>query len=238
MKREELKVEKRTVFGKSLKKLRRDGILPGNVYGKNLKSTAVQLPMKEFKDVFKIVHETGLVDLHLEKETLPVLIHNVQSDGRTREPLHSDFFVVNLKEKITAKVPVVSVGEALAETNKIGLLLQLMQELEIEALPTDLPEKIEVNVEKLAEIGNHILVSDISLPTGVTMITAEDQTVFKVDELVTKEAEAEAAAEEAAAEAAAEAASEAAEGETPAAEGEAPSEEKTETAATEESPKE
>ncbi|OIP57235.1 MAG: 50S ribosomal protein L25 [Candidatus Levybacteria bacterium CG_4_10_14_0_2_um_filter_36_16] len=238
MKRENLKVEKRTISGKQVRKLRRDGILPGNIYGKDIKSQMVQLPVKEFKKVFNEVHETGLVDLAFDGQTIPVLIHNVQIEPKSRDTLHADFFKVNLKEKIVAKIPVVAVGEPQAVTNKIGLLLHLINELEIEALPTDLPEKIEVNVESLSEVDQSILVSNISLPTGVTMITDGDQTVFKIGELVTKEAEAEAAAEEAAAEvAAAETAGEGAEG-GEAKEGEEKPDEGEKTEETSEKPKE
>lgn len=225
MKRESLKVEKRTISGKKVKKLRRDGILPANVYGKEMKSASVQLPVADFLNVYRQVHETGLVDLSVDGQTLPVLIHSVQIDPRTQTPLHADFFKVNLKEKITAKVPVVALGEPKAVTDKIGLLEQPVAELEVEALPTDLPEKIEVNVEGLAQVDEQILVSDIKIPEGVAVLNEPSQVVFKVGELVTREMEAEIAAAEAEAQAAAaETAAEA--GETPveAAEGEAPAE--------------
>lgn len=220
MKRENLKVDKRTVTGKKVKKLRRDGILPGNVYGKEMKSASVQVPLKDFMTVYNEVHETGLVDLALDSQTLPVLIHNVQLDPRSQIPLHADFFKVNLKEKITAKVPVVGVGEAKAVIDKVGLLEQPVLELEVEALPTDLPEKIEINVETLAQVAEQILVSDIKAPEGVAVLSEPSQVVFKIGELVTKEMEAEAAADEAAAAAAA--AAEPTEG-AASAEGEAPS---------------
>jgi large subunit ribosomal protein L25 len=221
MKREALKVDKRTITGKKVKKLRRDGILPGNVYGKEMKSTSVQVPLKDFMVVFNEVHETGLVDLSgVDKEVLPVLIHNVQIDPRTRNPVHADFFKVNLKEKITAKIPVVAVGEPKAVLDKVGLLEQPTMEVEVEALPTDLPENIEVNVENLAEVDAQILVSDIKAADGVTLLNEPTQVVFKIGELVTKEMEAQAAADEAATAEAAAATAEPAEGETPA-EGEA-----------------
>ena len=89
-KREELKVEKRAVVGKRVKKLRREGILPANIYGKEFKSTSVQVPVKDFLKVFSEVHETGLVDLAYDSQTLPVLIHNVQIDPRTQTPVHAD----------------------------------------------------------------------------------------------------------------------------------------------------
>lgn len=221
MKREKLTVEKRTVLGKKVKKLRREGIIPANVYGKELKSVSVQLPLKSFLDVYRKAHETGLVDLTVDGQELPVLIHNVQIDPRSQSPVHADFFKVNLKEKITARIPLVAVGDAKAETDKIGLLEQPLSEIEVEALPTDLPEKIEVNVEGLAQIGDQIVISDIKVPDGVVILNEPSQMAFKIGELVTKEVEEEAAAEEA--EAAAEEAAAAAEGEAPK-EGEAPTE--------------
>src|SRR3989304_7599772 len=196
MKRENLKVDKRTVTGKKVKKLRREGILPANIYGKEFKSTSVQLPIKDFLKVFSEVHETGLVDLAYDSQTLPVLIHNVQIDPRTQTPVHADFFKVNLKEKITARVPVVAVGEAKAVLDKVGLLEQPVSELEVEALPTDLPERIEVNVEALAAVDEQILVSDIKVSDGVSVLNEPSQVVFKIVELVTKEMEAQAAADE------------------------------------------
>lgn len=229
--RPKLKVEKREIHGKEVRKLRRTGILPANVYGADFKSTAVQLPLKEFDKVYGEVHETGLVDLELGSEIIPVLIKNVQRDYVKDVNLHADFHKVNLKEKVTAKVPVEAVGEPKAVVDKIGLLEQPMMEIEIEALPTELPEKIEINVEKLAQVSEQILVSDIAVPAGVTILTDASQVVFKIGELVTKEMEEQMAADEAALEAAAAetAAEEGKEGEAKpegeaAAEGEAPAE--------------
>ncbi len=238
MKRESLKVAKRKVLGKNVKKLRRDGLIPGNVYGKAMKSIAVELPLKDFQVVFKQVHETGLVDLMVEAgEPIPVLIHNVQLDPKSHSPLHADFFKVNLKEKITAKIPVVAIGEPKAVIDKIGLLEQPVAEIEVEALPTDLPEKIEVSVDALAEVDAQILVSDLKIAAEVTVLSEPSQVIFKIGELVTKEAEAEAAAEEAAAEAATTEGEAAAEGETKTEGAEEKKEEKAEAAA-EEKPKE
>jgi len=214
VKREKVKVEIRNVLGKKVKKLRREGILPVNIYGKGIESTAGQMPIKEFKDIFKKVHETGLIDVEYDDKSLPSLIHNVQLHPVTHDPLHADFFKVNLKEKIIAKIPIEAAGEPQAELDKKGLLMQPLQELEVEALPTDLPEKIEVNVEKLAEVNDQIDVKDIKIPADVTVLTEPSQVVFKIEELVSKEAEEQAAAEEAeAAEAATEGAEQAPEGE-------------------------
>jgi len=186
MKRETLSAEKRTVLGKKVKKLRREGILPANVYGQSHKSIAIQMPIKEFTPIFKKSGETGLVDLSFEKETLPVLIHSVQREPRSQEVIHVDFLVVNLKEKITTKVPVVALGEPLAVKDKLGILISVMSEIEIEALPADLPEKIEVPVEGLAAVGDHVLVSDIKGVSSFSITADPAQVVFKIDELVQK----------------------------------------------------
>lgn len=201
MKREKLKVEKRKIVGKQVKKLRRDGILPGNVYGKDLKSTSVQVLFKDFEAVFKEAGETGLVDLELDGKTIPVLIHNLQTDFRGT-PLHADFFQVNLKEKVKTMVPIEIVGEPKAVTEKIGILMNIMSEVEVEALPENLPEKIEVNVEHLTNIDEQITVADLKTPEGVEILSDKEQVVSKIGELVTKEAQEQAAAEQAAAEAA------------------------------------
>ncbi|MBI2031587.1 MAG: 50S ribosomal protein L25 [Candidatus Levybacteria bacterium] len=222
MKREKLKVEKRKILGKKVKKLRREGVLPANVYGKDIKSVSVQVAQKEFDKVFKEAGETGLVDLELDSKLLPVLIHNVQSDY-LGNPLHADFFQVNLKEKVKTMVPIVVIGEPKAVTDKVGLLMQIISEVEVEALPEELPENIEVNVEPLATVDEQVTVGDLKTAKDVTVLTDPTQVVVKISELVSKEAE-ELAAEEAAA--AEEAKAEA--GEEEPAEGEAPVEEKKE----------
>lgn len=202
MQKHTLRVEKRTVLGKKVKKLRKDGFLPANVYGKDIKSTSVQVKKSEFDTVFKEAGETGLVDLKLDGENRPVLIHNVQYDYMTHSPLHADFFQVNLKEKVKTMVPLVVIGEPKAVVDKIGLLMQQVSEIEVEALPTDLPENIEINVEHLAQIDEQITVGDLKKPAGVEILTDEGQVVVKIGELVSKETLEQLAADAAAAEAA------------------------------------
>src|SRR3989344_7283099 len=225
MKREKVSVEKRKILGKKVKKLRREGILPANVYGKDMKSLAVQLPQKDFEKVFKKAGETGLVDVIVDSQTIPVLIHNVQTDYLGNY-LHADFYKVNLKEKVKTMVPILISGEPKAVVDKVGLLMNILSEIEVEALPEQLPENIEVNVENLATVDEQITVEDLKAPEGVTLLTDPSQVIVKIGELVSKEAEElaaqeQAAAEEAKAEATAEAGVAPAEG----VEGEAPEKE-------------
>lgn len=189
MKRPKIEVIKRELLGKKIKKLRKDGILPANIYGKDIKSQAVQLPLKEFETIFKEVGKTGLLDVMVDGTARPALIHNVQVHPVTGIPLHIDFYQVNLKEKITTMVPVVITGEAKAVTDKVGLLMTPATEVEVEALPEDLPENIEVNVEPLAAIDEQITVGDLKVTAGVTILTDAGQVLVKVAELVSKEAE-------------------------------------------------
>ena len=124
MKRHKLAVEKRKIIGKKVKKLRKEGFLPANIYGKGVKSLAVQLPYKEFEKVYKEAGVTGIIDVEVGGEVRPSLIHNVQQDYYSHTLLHADFFQVNLKEKVKTMVKVVAVGIPKAVSEKLGLLLQ------------------------------------------------------------------------------------------------------------------
>lgn len=211
MKRFKLTATPREITGKQVKKLRREGIMPANVYGKDIKSQSLQLPQTEFDKVFEEAGETGVIDLNYGTETIPVLVHNIHTDYRNRV-LHADFFKVNLKEKVKAMIPLEFTGESKAVADEIGLLMTITSEVEVEALPTELPENIEVNVERLANIDEQITVADLKAPEGVEILTDPNQVIVKVGELVSKEAQEQAAEEAAAAEAAAAESGEANEG--------------------------
>jgi large subunit ribosomal protein L25 len=178
-----LKAEKRKVAGRKVKRLRREGILPANIYGKKVKSCAVQLDLKTFLPVYQKVGETGIVNLGLKGETKarPVLIHNVQLDPVTDQPLHADFYQVDLKQKVTTEVPVEITGESAAVKEKGGILIQPLTEVEVEALPTELPDKFEVNVTGLKEIDDAVTVGDLKVPEGVKILTAAKQILAKIE---------------------------------------------------------
>lgn len=200
MKHPVLTAEERRVFGKKVKKLRREGLLPSNVYGKGIKSQSLQVKLADFQTVYKEVGETGLIDLKVDGKALPVLIKNLQMDYAANLPLHADFYQVNLKEKVKAMVPIELVGEAKAVTEKVGVLLQTLSEVEVEALPDRIPESIEVNIENLAEVGAGINIGDIKAPEGVEILNEAGVGVVRIGEPA-KEEPVEAPAEEAGAEA-------------------------------------
>lgn len=203
MKKYTLKGERREVIGRKVKKLRAEGLLPATVYGKKVKSENLVISASHFAKMYAETGETGLIELTVGSDLKPVLVHHVQRHPVTNILLHVEFHQVDLKEKVHASVPLALVGEAPAAAQKIGVVLNLLTEIEVEALPTDLPEKIEVDISKLSEVGQELRVSDLSIPSGVAVLTDSTISVVKVDELVSKEAEEQAALEVAAAEEAA-----------------------------------
>lgn len=179
----EFKVEKRKITGRKVKVLRREGILPANIYGKKVKSQAVQLDLKNFLPIYQEVGETGVVELKLKGETKirSVLIHNVQLDPVTGQPLHADFYQVSLKEKVTTEIPIELVGESPAVKEKIGILIQPLSEVEVEALPTELPDKLEIDIGQLKAIDDTISVADLKVTKGVKILTGAKQILAKIE---------------------------------------------------------
>jgi large subunit ribosomal protein L25 len=189
MKKLALKATIRELVGRKVKNLRKNGQLPATVYGKKVKSITVAVSEADFKQVYEEAGETGLIELTVGNETRPVLVHNVQTDAIYSKPLHIEFHQVDLKEKVHANIPLVMVGISQAVADKKGVLLTLVDEIEVEALPQELPENIEVDVAKLAEVNSELHVSDLKIPTGVTLLTESTVGVVRIGELVTKETE-------------------------------------------------
>ncbi len=202
MKKHILKAQKRAELGRKVKALRAKGLVPATVYGKNLASESVTVTLVDFAKVFGEAGETGLVELTVDGTTSPVLIHSVQKNPLSRDVLHVEFYHVDLKEKVHAKVPLHIVGEAAAVAEKKGVLMTLLSEVEVEALPAELPENIEVDVTALADVDQEIKVADLKAQAGVTVLTDGAIGVVKIAALVTREAEEQAQEEAAAAESA------------------------------------
>lgn len=186
-----LKANKRIVFGHKLNSFRKTGSIPANIFGKSIESVSISVQKDAFKTVFKEAGETGIIQITIEgedKNSHPVLISNIQIHPVTDEVLHIDFHEVNLKEKITASVPLEIEGESPAEKSGIGTLVQQMNEVEVEALPADLPEKIVVSVVGLEEVDSAIFVKDLKIDASkVTLVQDPDQIVVKVEPLQVEE---------------------------------------------------
>jgi large subunit ribosomal protein L25 len=178
-----LKVEARKILGRKVKKLRAEGVLPANIYGANTKSQPVSVLIKEFEKVYDKVGETGLVELTIGKAQKPVLIHNVQVDPVEGRYLHADFLQVDLKKKVEASVPVEIVGESPAEKQGLGTVVVQLDEIEVEALPTDLPEKFEIDISNLSEVDQAVFVRDLKVDSSKVEIKNDpEEIVVKVEE--------------------------------------------------------
>lgn len=160
-----LEVKARTVFGKKLKKIRKEGFLPSNIFGPNFKSQSVSANYKDFINVYRIAKETGIVYLKSGTDEIPALIKMVQLHPVSGIILHVDFRKIDLKQSIQTEVPVKIIGQSEAVVQKSGVLLTLADKLLVEALPQDIPQSIEVDIALLKEIGNEIKVSDLSKST-------------------------------------------------------------------------
>lgn len=181
MSTQKIKAEKRKVTGRKLKYLRASGVLPANVYGKGVKSESLQVNTKEFEKLFKEVGETGIVTLEFGEKGRPVLVGNIQRNPKTDDLLHVDFRQVDLKEKIEAQVPVTLVGESPAEKQSLGTVVLQLNEITVEALPMDLPERFEVSVDNLTEVDQAIYVKDLKVSKDVEVRTDMESIVAKVE---------------------------------------------------------
>jgi len=156
-----LTVEKRTILGRKSKKMRFEGILPGNVFGTSFKSLSVSCNQREFLRVYKSVKNTGVVYLKVDTEELPVLISSVQRHPVSDQFLHVDFRKIDLTQKVTTQVPVQIIGSSIAVTQKGGVLLTQTELVMVEALPQNIPQHMVVDISTITEIGTEITVGNL-----------------------------------------------------------------------------
>lgn len=185
----------RAQTGRKVKNLRQKGTLPANVYGKGLESLSLEVDALAFKEIFAHAGETGVIELAVDSKVKPVLIHNIQRDPVSSDILHVEFYQVDLKQKVKTNVPLIFVGEAPIVVSKTAVLLTLLSEVEVEALPAELPEKIEVDVSVLTDLNQEVLVSDLVIPEGVVILTDASVGIVKATAIVSKEAQEEEALE-------------------------------------------
>lgn len=187
MKRLTIKTEKREVVGRKVKKLRKEGILPVNLYGSKIKSQSLQVKTDEFRKIWEQVGETTLLDLEVGEKVHPVMIHHVQIHPVSDEFIHVDFHEVSLTEKTTAKIPVELIGESSAVKQGLGVLLHTLSEIEVEALPADFPEKLTVDISGLTEVNNQVTVADIKTDPKVKILVEATELVAKIGALQKEE---------------------------------------------------
>ncbi|HEX8032988.1 MAG TPA: 50S ribosomal protein L25 [Ktedonobacterales bacterium] len=175
--------QKRDVLGKAVKRLRREGFIPANIYGHDRPSVPVQVNAHDFELFLRRHAATTLLRLSLDGGGAPetALVRHIEREPVTGNIQHVDFLYVRLTEAIKARVPVRLEGEAPAVRIRDGILLQLLDAVEVEARPTDLPPALTLDVSGLAEVKATLYVRDIPLPPGVKPLTDPDEPVVKVE---------------------------------------------------------
>lgn len=173
----ELEAQIRTVLGGKVKILRNLGFIPAVLYGKGQEALNLQVPIKDFAKVLKEAGESTLVYVHVGKDIYPTIIHDVAKDPVKDHIIHADFYKVSLTDKIKTKVPVVFIGDSPAVKDLAGIFVRNVNELEVEALPQNLPHEITVDISSLNNFGDQILVKDINLGPDVK-IEAEAETII------------------------------------------------------------
>ena len=178
----ELKADVREVVKGQAKHLREQGLVPAVMYGRGLETITLQV---EARALDKVLSEAGthqLINLQVGKQKpLFTLARDVQRDVLKRNYLHVDFYAVKMDEKVHAQVPLVLVGGAPAVYDLGGILTQGLDQLEVECLPGDLVASIEVNIEGLTEFNDTIIVTDLTVPDTLTVLSDPDSMVVKIE---------------------------------------------------------
>lgn len=188
----ELKAAPRTVLGKKVKQLRRQGFIPGVVYGAALEEpVSVQVDARELRKALQQAGVSHLIDLQIEGQSRPlsVLVRDVQRDPVRHDLLHVDFLAVRMDEAVRIEVPVHISGEPAPVGQNIAVVSQVLEVVEVEALPAHLPSSIDVDVtDLLKNVGDVLTVADLPVPEGVEILTDAEVAVAVLEPLRTEEA--------------------------------------------------
>lgn len=177
-----LSAAKRDLVGKQVKQLRADGKLPAVVYGFETENTPLVIDAKLFRKIYREAGTNTLVTLELDGKAIKVLIHDIQLDPVYDQVEHVDFYAVNMKEKVETEVPLTFIGVAPAVKELQGNFVENRHEIEISALPTEIPQEIEVDISVLATFDDMIRAKDLKLPTGVELVEDPETTIAFVEE--------------------------------------------------------
>jgi len=188
-----LEAQKRTLKGKKVKALRREGFLPGIIYGRLAKNQidpiAIQLDLHEASKTINKLTGSSLVRLIVDDKEYPVVLREAQKDVIYGTLKHVDFMAVSLTEKLQTAVPIELIGQAPAEISMAAVVVTGISELEIECLPQDMPERIEVDVTVLVDIDSAIYVKDLDLPDTYEVLTDPEELIAGVTYVTIEEEE-------------------------------------------------
>ncbi len=183
----ELNAQLRTVMGSKVKQIRKSGFIPAVLYGKGQDSIAIQVPNKDFNKTFREAGESTLIYVNIDGQTYPTIIHDIARHPASNDIIHADFYKVNLSNKIKTKVPVAFIGESQAVADG-GIFIRNVNEVEVEALPQDLPHEITFDMASLVAFGDQILLKDAKIDSKVEVIGHADEIVATVQAPISEEA--------------------------------------------------
>jgi large subunit ribosomal protein L25 len=175
-----INAEKRNVVGKQVKALRRQGILPGVIYGRHIEAFPIQMDAHNAALILDKLTASSLITIDVDGEKFSVLMRDRQRDVIFGDLLHVDFLVVSLTEKLRATIELKLVGEAPVADNPEVVVTQVLNDIEIEAFPQDLPEVIEVDISTLETVDDEITVADLDLGENIAILTDPDETIVSV----------------------------------------------------------
>ena len=162
------------------KNLRQQGVLPAVLYGPKIENLSLEIDAKEFEKIYKEAGASSLIFLEIGKEKFQVLIHEVQRDPLSDNFIHIDFYQPSLKEETEAKIPLIFEGEAPTVKELAGTLIKNIQEIEVKALPQNLPPDIKVDISCLKTFEDNILIKDLRVPEGVKILKKPEEIVVSV----------------------------------------------------------
>jgi len=191
-----INAEKRNVTGKQVKALRRQGLLPGVIYGRHIEAFPIQMDAHDASLILDKLTASSLITIDVDGEKFNVLMRDRQRDVIFGDLLHVDFMVVSLTEKLRATVELKLVGEAPVADNPEVVVTQVLNAIEIEALPQDLPEVIEVDISTLETVDDEITVADLDLGEDIAILTDPNETIVSVGYVAQEEVAEEEEAEE------------------------------------------
>ena len=177
---------KRDILGKKTRNLRKRGFLPAVVYGGGKSAQPITIKESEFLKLWKSAGESTIIELDIGKEKKNVLIHEVDIDPIKDNPIHVDFYTVDMAKKIHVDVALEFIGESDA-VKAGGILVKVLHAIKVEALPNDLPHSISVDISQLKIAGDSIIVDAVKIPKGVKILDNPEETVAMVEALRAEE---------------------------------------------------
>ena len=183
-----LSVKKRDIHGKKVKNLRAQGLVPAVIYGKHVQAESISCVKNDLLKVYRTAWYSTPVELTGDVDHL-VLINSLQLDPVSDEIISADFLAVSRTEKVAAKIPVVTFGESQLEKLNEGKIMLIKDEVEVEALPQDLPSKFEVDISVLESVNDVFFVKDLKVSNKVTILDDPELPILTVSVLEDESAE-------------------------------------------------